>query len=297
MAEANIKKKYGHFKYLIFVLPVLIPWFILALYPNLQVFWLSFYKWNGVSENMKFVGLDNFKILTYNPDLPFYVLNTILYLIFLFVVQQTLAVCLALILKENSRISNFFRTLYFFPIVLSTTAVAMIWSYMYDSQLGVLNYILNSIGLKSVLWLSTPALTILCAVVVQIWQGIGTQLVIYLAAIKSIPESLYESASIEGANTIYTFFRITLPLLVPTILRLAYLTILSAFTTFEFMYLLFQWGTSSRDIITLPLYLFNEIQNQNVGIPSAIGFVISTLMIIVFICQYKITKKVENSIY
>lgn len=295
--ESSLIKKYKHFKFLLYILPAVLVWFILGLLPNLQIFYLAFFKWNGISKVKQYVGLDNFKLLLSDPNLMKVIYNTGFYILFLMVIQTVFAVLLALILKKSTAHNNFFRTLIFSPIVLSTIMVGMTWGYMYDPNLGIINSLLNAIGLQSLQtnWLAVSGLSILCIVLVHIWHNIGIPLTLVLAGIQTIPNEIYESASVEGANARRVFFSITLPLLMPTLMRVLLLTIISGSLAFDYVYTM---GSSlvANEYDTLAVYMYRSVSSGgNVGRPSAVGVILALFIFIIFIIQYSVTKKVEDS--
>jgi raffinose/stachyose/melibiose transport system permease protein len=296
--ESSLIRKYKHIKFLLYILPALLVWFILGLLPNLQIFYLAFYKWNGISKVKKYVGLDNFKQLLSDPNLMKVIYNTGFYILFLMVIQTVLAVLLAVILKKSTTHNNFFRTLIFSPIVLSTIMVGMTWGYMYDPNLGVINSFLDLVGLHSLQmnWLAIPRLSILCIVLVHIWHNMGIPLTLVLAGVQTIPNEIYESASVEGANAKRVFFSITLPLLMPTLMRVLLLTIIGGSLAFDYVYTM---GSSlvANDYDTLAVYMYRAVAlgGGNVGRPSAVGVILALFIFTIFIIQYIFTKKVEDS--
>jgi len=289
--------EYRYLKFLLFIVPAFGTWFIFALWPNLEIFYLAFYKWNGISKVKTFVGFDNFNNLFLDPSLPKAILNTAFYVLFLFMIQNIIAVLLAVILKRNTGSNNFFRTLFFSPLVLSTVMVAMTWGYMYDPNLGVINNVLGSIGLKSlqVDWLGASGRAILCIVLVHIWHNMGYAITLILAGLQTIPDTLYEAADVEGSNRVNTFFNITLPLLLPTLLRVSLLTIIGGALAFDYVYTLGGSMTVS-EFDTLAVYMFRVMNyGVNVGRPSTVGVLIACIIFIVFLMQFVLTKKVEDS--
>lgn len=289
-------KEYRHFKYLFFILPGFLIWFVFALLPNLQIFWLAFYRWNGVSKVKKFVGLRNFNEFFLDPLFLKVVYNTVLYVLLLLVVQTIISLLLAVILKKNTSSNKFFRALYFSPLVLSTAIVGMTWGYMYDPNLGIINQALDAIGMKNFQqdWLGVSGLAILCVVVAHIWHNIGYPVTIILAGLQTIPDNLYEAASVEGANAVKSFFNITLPLIMPTLLRIVLLTIITGAMAFDYIYVLGGVGVAN-EFDTLPIYMYRAF-STNVGRPASIGVVLSLTMFLIFVAQYITTKKVEDSI-
>jgi ABC-type sugar transport system permease subunit len=297
----QLGRRSGYFKYLGFVLPGFLIWAIFSFLPNIQIFYLAFIKWNGISQAKEFVGLENLRNLLRDSYFLPVLINSIVYIVALLIVQNAVALLLALILKSNTRFNRFFRTLFFSPLVLSSAIVAMIWGYMYDANFGVINTLLDAIGLHSLSanWLGLTSGSILCIVLVHIWHNMGYPITIILAGLQTIQPSLYEAAEVEGAGKITVFAKITFPLLLPTLLRVALLTIIGGAMAFDYAYALGSGGRGGVVTVfdTLSVFMYKSISmKSNVGFPSMIGLLLGVFVFIIFILQYIATKKVEDSI-
>lgn len=141
-------RKHRYLRFALYTLPILIIWFVLSIYPHMEVIPLSLYKWSPMSKNKEFVGLFYYKMLFTHQwtETKRYIVNTLLYVLYLFLIQTVLALLLALILQKNTRHNKFFRALFFLPMVFSSVMVSLTWSYMYDPNLGIINNILGSLG-------------------------------------------------------------------------------------------------------------------------------------------------------
>ena len=295
----SLVQKYRHYKYLLLILPGVIVWFVLAIYPNLEVFPLSLYRWNGISQTKTYVGLQNFNTITSDPNLRKGFINTILYVLFLFVIQSVIAVLLSVILRENTTHNKFFRTLFFLPLVFSSVMVGLTWGYMYDPNLGVLNQLLVKLGLQDFNgfnWLGEPVRAILCIVLVHIWANIGYPITIITAGLQTIPETLYEAADVEGTNALQSFIYVTFPLLLPTLLRITLLTIITGAMAFDYVFLMGSTTGVASPFDTWSVYIYKGLQGQNLGLPAASGVLLGIILFIIFMIQYTVTRKVEDSV-
>jgi raffinose/stachyose/melibiose transport system permease protein len=291
--------KYGYLKYFFLILPSLIAFFVLGVYPNLQVFQLAFYKWNGISKKKPFVGLQNFETFLNSPKFVEGLMNTVFYILFLFLLQTVVAILISVTLKRNTTHNKFFRTFFFLPLVFSSVMVGLTWSYMYDPNLGVLNQLLTNIGLdgfKSFNWLGDPARGVLCIVLVHIWANLGYPITIITAGLQTIPDSLYEAAEVEGANPLQTFRKVTLPLLLPILMRVTILTITTGAMAFDYVYLMGGSTGGSSPFDTWAVGIYRSLGGTNIGMPSAQSVILSIVLFLVFLLQFVVTKKVEDSI-
>jgi len=275
-------------------------WFVLIIYPNLEIFPLAFYKWNGISKVKKFVGFENSSIIFSQQRFKQQLINTALYVLFLLLVQTVTSVPLVNILKTNTTHNKFFRTFFFLPLVFSSVMVGLTWSYMYDPNCGILNELLTKIGLegfKGFAWLGTPVRAIFFIVIVHIWANIGYPITILTAGLKNIPDTLYEAADVEGCGKIRAFWSITLPLLMPTIMRLLLLTISTGAMAFDYVFFLMGSSLVPTEFDTLSVSVYRGITSgQNLGLPCALSVMMAIVLLVVFVIQYIVTNKIENAI-
>ncbi|HJB27316.1 MAG TPA: sugar ABC transporter permease, partial [Candidatus Blautia faecavium] len=199
--------------------PAVILFVIFMIVPTIDVFRMSLYKWGGYTAEKTFVGLDNFKTLFQSDRFYQAFQNSILLIVIVTVVTFALAIIFAAILtREKIKGQTFFRVVFYIPNILSVVVISAIFSVIYDPTQGLLNSFLNLFRGESgvndpILWLGNQKIVIYSIVIAMVWQAIGYYMVMYMASMANIPESLYESASLEGAGRIKQFFSITLPLI------------------------------------------------------------------------------------
>lgn len=295
----KIVKKYRYLKYLLYVLPAFTILCVFGLYPNLQIYYYAFLDWNGFSRIKTFVGFRNFTDLQYSPYFKPAIMNTFLYMANMVVTGTIIALLLAVVLKRNTRFNKIMRTLIFTPMVLSSIMVAIIWTYMFDVNIGAINSIIRLIGFENfnLDFLGKPFLGILSISTVHLWHGMGVAVIILLSGLQTIPKSLYEAAAVEGASKMQEFLHITLPLMSPTILRVVLLKIISGALAFDYVYALGSSVIAAKSD-TLSVMMFRKAISDvpNVGSPSAIGVILSVGIFLFFVLQYISTRKVEESI-
>lgn len=300
--KKNFFERCGIYRRLFYIVPLVVFWFVFGLLPNVHLFYVAFFNWNGVSKVKIFTGLQNFKDVLNDIQIPRVVMNTVLYVLFLLVIQTVFALILAFALRKNTRKNIFFRTLFFLPLVLSTTVVGLTWGYMYDANLGMINALLELMGLKSLQqnWLGVVVLSVFCVVMVHIWQNIGYPLTMLLAGMTGISRTLSEAASVEGASEGQIFFHITMPLLLPTLMRIILLTIVTGAIAFDYVFILSGGGssTNAQPFDTIAAYMWRNIfSTYNYGKPAAISVFLSLTIFIVYIIQFFVTKRIEESLY
>lgn len=261
------------------ITPALILYILFMLLPTFQVFKMSLYKWGGYSNKKEFVGLNNFKILM--EDMNFFrsFQNTILLIVLVTIVTMSLSLIFAAILsRERIKGENFFRIIFYIPNILSVVVISAVFSAIYDPANGLLNSIL-SVFIKEtgtpILWLGNQNLVIYSLAIAMIWQAIGYYMVIYMASMSHVPESLYESASLEGAGKIRQFFSITLPLIWTNIrTTLTFFVISSINLSFLFVKALTNGGPDGATEVFLSYMYKQAYTNSSYGYGMAIGVIV-----------------------
>ena len=261
------------------ILPSVILFIIFMLIPTVNVFKMSMYKWGGFSNNKTFVGLNNFKILFQDDKFYRSFQNSILLIVLVTIVTMAFALIFAAILsREKIKGQNFFRIIFYIPNILSVVVISAIFSAIYDPNQGLLNSILSVFRAKDaapILWLGNQRLVVYSLVIAMVWQAIGYYMVMYMASMAGVPESLYESANLEGAGKIYQFFHITLPLIWTNVRTTLTFFIIS---TINLSFLFVQAMTSGKPDGASEVFLSymygQAYTNSSYGYGMAIGVVV-----------------------
>jgi len=258
--------------------PALILLAIFMIYPTIEVFRMSLYKWGGFSNNKVFVGLDNFKILWNDMNFIHALQNSILLLVIVTIFTMFMAVLFAAVLtRENIKGDSLFRIIFYIPNILSIVVIAGIFSAVYDPNTGLLNNLLALFNLENLqkMWLGNQNIAIYSIGAALIWQAIGYYMVMYMASIASIPESFYEASALEGAGRIKQFTSITLPLIWNNIRTTLTFFIIS---TINLSFLLVQamtgGGPDGSTEVFLSYMYKQAYTNSSYGYGMAIGVVI-----------------------
>ena len=193
--------------------PAVILFVIFMLYPTIDVFRMSVFKWGGYTADKTFVGLQNFQTLFASDKFYSAFQNTLLLIVLVTIVTFALALIFAAILtREKIKGQNFFRIIFYIPNILSVVVISAVFSAIYKPGNGLLNSFLNLFRGEEIQWLGSSKVVMYSLVIAMIWQAIGYYMVMYMASMANVSESIYESASLEGAGKIKQFFSLTLPL-------------------------------------------------------------------------------------
>ena len=258
----------------------------------LTLFVLSFTNFSLISP-VHFVGLDNFKALVTDPDFATVMLNTLKFISFIAPMHIILGLVLALGVHaiKNKFLAGFFRTTFYFPLVVTTASIAIVWGFMFDFHFGVIDYYLRQLGIPPIQWLTSTSWSLLTVAIFSAWKFIGNAFLYYLIGLQNIPNSYSEAASIDGANAWQVFFRIKLPLLSPILFFVITITLINCFQMFDEPYFLTKGGPGvSSQTIAMHIYRkgFGEFL---IGYGSTLGVVLFILVLAVTFIQFSLQEK------
>ncbi|MFB8033567.1 carbohydrate ABC transporter permease [Streptomyces sp. NPDC056004] len=238
---------------------------------------LAFTKYDVLTAP-QFVGLDNFRDMLDDAVFRKSIVNTVIYTFFTVPFGMALGLLIALALHTGLKARGIFRTAVFIPQVTATVAIALVWLWIYNPGNGLLNTLLSFLGIEGPAWLSSTTWAMPSVILVGIWQGIGMKMLIYLAALQSLPKELYEAASVDGASKVRQFFSITLPLLKPATFFVLITSMISAFQSFDQIYILTDGGPgNSTTMMTFEIYK-SAFREFRIGYASAQSLVLFVLL-------------------
>jgi len=280
----GIKRWGGAVPYL-FIFPWIFGFLVFTLGPLLFSLIISFFDWPIVGQ-VTFVGIDNYVEMFSNDPLFWKSLFVTLKFAALFVpLNIIVALGLAMLLNQNVKGSAFFRTAFYLPSVISGVALAMIWSWVYSGDYGILNYFLSLVGIEGPDWLNDTKWSLVAMVIASLW-GQGSMMLIFLAGLKGIPKDLYESASMDGAGKIRQFFNVTIPMITPTLLFNLITSIIAAFQQLT-LALLLTGGGPLKSTYFYAMYMYeNAFKYFKMGYSAANAWfmflIVLTLTFLVF---------------
>lgn len=289
----QIARRKAAMTFYILVMPWIIGFLVFTIGPMLYSLYISFTKWNMITPP-KFVGLFNYRyMLTLDPLFWKTLSVTLTYAATSVPLGLIVALILALLMNQKIPGIGVFRTVYYLPSVVSGVAISMLWVFLFNKNFGLVNAVLEKIGLRGLGWFADSS-TALATFVLISFYGVGTTAIILLAGLKNIPESYYESAQIDGSNGITSFFSITLPLLTPTILFNLLMNIINGFQIFTEGLIITNGGPDNATLF-FNLYLYqNAFSYSNMGYASSLAWV---LFIITFIISIFVFKSSNRWVY
>ena len=268
----------------LFISPWLIGFIVFFVGPIIASFILSFMRWNIVGAPT-WVGLDNYQaIFTSDARFAKAVQVTITYAVFYLPLEVICGIGLAVLMNQKLRGIGIFRTLFYMPYVVPQVAAALVWVWMLNARYGVVNTIMGWFGIQGPNWLGNPAYILPSLIIIALW-GVGGSSIIYLAGLQNISQTLYEAATVDGANRIQRFFRITLPMLSPTIFFQVVLGLIGVFQTFTPAFIAAGAnGGPLQSGLFYMLYIYNRgFVTLRMGYASALAWILTVFILIVTI--------------
>ena len=273
----------------LFISVTLITFLIFILYPVLNSFYLSFHSVKGIVQ--KFNGFDNYKRMFGDVLFRKSLFNTFIYLIVQVPIMLTLAMFLATLLNsKNLRFKTFFRTAIFLPCVTSLVAYSVLFKMLFAPN-GIINYSLLALKIINVPieWLSDPTLAKLVIIIALLWRWTGYNMIFYLAALQNVPSETYEAAELDGANSIQTFFYVTVPQLKPIILFTTIMSTIGTLQIFDEPMNLTRGGPGNATL-SISQYIYNQsfVYAPNFGYAATLSYVVVFIVAILAIIQIKV---------
>ena len=270
--------KWGRWLGYVFIAPWLISFLAFDAIPIGSGFYHSFTRWNAMGTEV-WVGVDNYaEALNRDPLFWTSVWNTLYYIGASVPLGIVLAFALALLLNANLRGMGLYRTIYYLPSVVPTVAAVIVWIFIFETRRGILNYGLELVGLPPVRWLSDPNAAMPALIIMSLW-GFGATMVIFLAGLQGIPQELYEAAEVDGASLPSKLWRITVPLMTPTIFFTLIMNLVTAFQAFNNAFIMTSGGPNNATLLFM-LHLYdNAFRYFRMGYASALAVL---LFVVVF---------------
>ena len=271
------------------------PWVIgflsFGIYPIIISFYYSLCQYDVLREPM-FIGLENYRTILYE-DAYFWktIWNTLYYTIFRVPINIFLSLLIAILLNRTLKASGLIRATFFLPSLISGVALSVIWIWIFNPQIGLLNTILAFFGLKGPLWLQDENWSKLSLVIMSTWSIGGGRMLVLLAALQNVNPNLYEALKLDGGNDLHCFWHITLPLISPVIFLWSVIEVIASMQIFTEAFIMTKGGPLESTLF-YNLYLYNQaFENFNMGYASALAWILLVIKLIITLAQFRLSKK------
>lgn len=274
----------------LFVSPYIIHFMLFVAFPVGFSIYLTFHNWNIIAP-MEFTGLANYKRLVQDQLFWKSLKNTFIFLLIHIPLQIIVALFLAELLNQNLKLKGFFRAAYFLPVIVSGVVITILWQQLYGFESGLLNRLLIKIGLNKIGWLTDPNWAMPSIAIMATWKNVGLYVVLFLVGLQTVPKQYYEAAELEGASHIKKFFKITLPMINPTIFMVVVLSTIGGFSLFIEPYVM-TGGGPLNSTLSAVLYIYKQgFFYYHMGYAATLGFFFALLILFVVFIQKKFVEK------
>lgn len=278
----------------LFLLPAFVLFAIFSIYPFYLLTHTSLFDWDGIAATKLFVGLSNYgHVLFHDPVFWTSFLQAGWVTLLALTIQNALALTLALAVNRPLLGGSAYRTIFFLPPILSEIVVGLIWFWIYDGNFGILNALLQHLGLGAWArsWLADPRTALTAVAVIHMWKGFGWGFVIFLAGLQTIPEELYEAARVDGASPWHRFWRITMPLLLPVCFLVSILTILGTMQIFALIVATTGGGPGYHTEVPITRIFHSMLGSSRFGYACAQGIVFGLILLFFSLVQMRFQKR------
>lgn len=275
------------------LLPALLIYIVFMIYPMISSLIVSLYKWDGVSAERTFIGLNNYIHFFQDPMSRLVLRNNLLWMVFTLIFPTSIGLGLAIVLDKKIPGKLIFRSIFYLPAILPMVAVGLIWAWIYNPFFGVVNTFLKAVGLASWThgWLAETGTALPSVMVTSAWKNVGLPMILFLAGLQSIPTELYEAAKIDGAGRFQSFRYITLPSLKETFVIVISLLVVNGLKVFDLIYVM-TWGGPGRKTQVLATWMyFNTFIYHNAGYGSAIAWIMTIVIMLIAFPYIRIMSK------
>ncbi|PGZ63842.1 ABC transporter [Bacillus cereus] len=281
-------------KAVFFLIPVGIPLILFWIIPNFISLGISFTDWDFMTNDFNFVGLENYFNLFTQDSFMQALLNTFYFGIGTVIPTIALGLGFALFFRKKFKGSALYQLMIFSPWVTPTIAVSIVWSLLYEPQFGVINKVLNFFGIPGLDWLQSSQTAMLAVIIMTVWKLVGWTMIFYIGALEKVPDSLYEAASIDGANAWQKFRYVTLPMVSSTTFFLVVVNTISSVQAYDQIKILTQGGPSGSTRSLLYLFFQQGFEQFDMGSATAIAFIILIITILLSVINKIIGDKWVN---
>lgn len=274
----------------LFLLPSLLGLFFFVLGPILASLGLTLFEWD-LLRPPEFVGLDNYRRLLSDDDFWNAFSNTLFFIAGYLPLVMVSALAVAVVLNQKIRGVKFARTAFFVPVVSAWVAVALMWQWIYNPRFGLLNYFLGLVGIQGPAWLFDPNWAMPAIIITSVWKDTGFLMVMFLAGLQAIPDQYYEAAEIDGAGRWQIFFRITLPLLSPTVFFALIISLINSFQVFDQVWIMTGGGPAGATSVIVEQIVKHAFSYGRMGYAATISWVLFLLVFVVTVVQMRLQRR------
>ncbi len=275
----------------VFILPALLPLLLFWIYPVLKTVYISFTNWDYMTPTYDYVLFDNYISLFKDPRFYDAVVNTLVFTLGTVVPTIGIGLGLSLLMQKAFKGAGFLKFIIFSPWITPTVAISIVWAWIFESDNGFANMILEFLNMEPLNWIKSSDTAMIAVIIVTVWKSIGYAMIFYLSALEKVPKELYEATDIDGANSFEKFKAVTLPCISPTTFFLLIITMVNSLQAYDQIQVLTQGGPAGSTRTLLYMYYQLGFEEFDMGQASAIAVILILITIIISLIQFVASKK------
>jgi multiple sugar transport system permease protein len=284
-----------HARAYLFLVPSGLILLVFVAYPIVQSFWMSLHNWSFFASVQPYIGFKNYETLWHDSRFWNDLRNTAIYTGVVVPLQVGLGLALAVALQRNTLVNKFFRSVYFFPVISSLATMGIVWKFLLDPEIGIITHAMVSVGLPDVDFLQSTTWALPAVMLVGVWKSVGFSMVIFIAALQDVPDSLLEAAVIDGAGPWVRFRRVVLPQLRPSLLFSSIISTIASMQLFDSVYVMTGGGPIFHTE-TLVTYIYDAaFDYSEPGYAAALSWVLFALILLVSLFQLRLFRYSEGN--
>lgn len=266
--------------------PALVILLVFIYWPIVYSLWLSLHRWDFLMPEPRFLGLENYRVMLGEENFRAALWRTALFTLVSVVPKLALALFVAILIADPSRPNRILRSVFFLPVVMSSVAIGVVFSWMMSTEIGLFNRTLVALGLHPVRWLTDPDFAIYSIAIVEVWKWFGYDVVIYAAGLQAIPLAFYEAARMDGAGPWRKFRDITFPLIMPTTFFLVILSVINGFQVYTFIDVMTGGGPARATEVVLYYLIRVGFDSANIGLGSAVAVFLFVVLVAITLLKF-----------
>lgn len=251
----------------------------------------SFHDWNPILNVTKFIGFENYKKIFMSPIFKTSAINSLIFTTVAVVFRTVLGLLLAVGLLSITKYRDWVRSFYFLPVIMPIVAVSLVWKWIYNPRIGLLNTILLAFGIAGPNWLADTALALPSVLAMVVWKDVGYAIIIFIAGLLNIPKVYYDAANVDGASSRQQFFYITLPLINPTVIFIVITSLISYFQSFVQIFIMTKGGPGGATSVISYLIFQEAFKKYRFGYASALSVILFIIILIITLIGLRVVNK------
>lgn len=278
----------------LFVLPSLLILGTFVIYPLIFSFISSFFKFNLLLTNFDFIGIKNYSRVLQDARFINSLFNTAYFSFVQVPLQIVISLLVALAIKSHKAYNVFLRSVFFLPVVCSTTAISLVMVFLLNKDVGAIASYLRWIGIEPVDWLQSTKWAMPTVILISVWKNFGLSMIIFLAGLQSVPDFYYEAAELDGAGRSVKFFRITLPLIMPTAGFITVTTLITSFQVFDQVFVMTNGGPLFKTETMVQYIYYKGFVDSDIGFATANAFILFIIILLATLIMFQFMKRNER---